>query len=54
MQTRVHPETKQVTNTLVRRGGELHGLDRMVLNASHIVLIEPVTDNSQIAKLIPS
>jgi hypothetical protein len=52
VQTQVHPETKQVTNTLVRRGGELHGPDRMVLNASHIVLIEPVTDNSQIAKLI--
>jgi hypothetical protein len=52
VQTQVHPETKQVTNTLVRRGGELHGPDRMVLNASHIVLIEPVTENSQIAKLI--
>ena len=52
VQTQVHPETKQVTNTLVRRGGELHGPDRMVLNASQIVLIEPVTENSQIAKLI--
>ena len=52
VQTQVHPETKQVTNTLVRRGGELHGPDRMVLNASQIVLIEPVSENSQIAKLI--
>ena len=52
VQTQVHPETKQVTNTLVRRGGELHGPDRTVLNASQIVLIEPVAENSQIAKLI--
>ena len=52
VQTQLHPETKQTTNTLVRRGGELHGPDRMVLNASQIVLIEPVGENSQIAKLI--
>ena len=43
----LHPEqdyrnNKQVTNVLVKRGKELHGPDRMYLNASQIVFVEPV------------
>ena len=46
------PQTKETKNVLVRRGKELHGPDKMYLNAQHIVLVEPVTANSQVAKLI--
>lgn len=46
------PLTKEVKNVLVKRGKELHGPDRMYLNPRHVVLIEPVGANSQIAKLI--
>ena len=44
VQTQVNQETKQTTNVLVRRGKEWHAPDRMILNASQIVLIEPVTE----------
>jgi hypothetical protein len=46
------PETKQVVNTLVKRGQEAHAPDRMILNAAHILLIEPVKADSQVGKLI--
>ena len=52
IQSQVNQETKAVTNILVRRGNEWHGPDRMFLNARHILLIEPVGPNSQVAKLI--
>jgi len=48
----VDPQTKETKNVLIRRGKELHGPDKMYLNARHIVLVEPVTPNSQVAKLI--
>jgi len=41
-----------VMNVLVKRGNELHGPDRMVLNANDIVFIEPVGPNSRVAQLI--
>lgn len=52
VQSATNPDTKQVTNVLVHRGKELHAPDRMYLNPSHIVLVEPVGPNSKIAELI--
>jgi len=52
IQNAVNQETKAVSNVLVRRGNEVHGPDRMFLNAHHIILIEPVGPNSKIAQLI--
>ena len=46
------PESKQVVNTLVKRGQEAHAPDRMILNAAHVMLIEPVKPDSQVGKLI--
>ena len=50
--SKTDPDTKQVTNVLVKRGKELHGPDRMYLNASQIVFAEPVGANSKVAQLI--
>jgi len=50
--SKTDPETKQVTNVLVKRGKELHGPDRMYLNASQIVFVEPVGPSSKVAQLI--
>jgi hypothetical protein len=52
VQVQVNPQTKQQTNLLVRRGKEWHAPDRTVLNGRHIVLIEPVAEGSEVAKLI--
>ncbi len=52
VQSRQNPETKQVMNMLVKRGNELHGPDRMILNANDIVFIEPVNPSSRVAQLI--
>jgi len=46
------PESRQVSNVLVRRGKELHGPDYMVLRRNHVIMIEPVGDNSRVAQLI--
>jgi hypothetical protein len=45
-------ESTKTTNILVRRGQEWHAPDIMVLNADHIVLVEPVTKDSKVAQLI--
>ena len=37
---------------LVKRGREWHRPDRMIINAAHIVLIEPVHPESDVAKAI--
>ncbi len=50
--TKTDPTTKQVTNVLVKRGKELHGPDRMYLNPSQIVFVEPVGTDSKVAQLI--
>jgi hypothetical protein len=50
--TQTNPETKQSNNILVKRGKELHEPDRMYLNPTHIILVEPVGTNSKIAQLI--
>ncbi len=52
VQQTTNPETKQVSNILVKRGREWHAPDRMYLNASQIVLVEPVNPNSKVAQLI--
>ena len=52
IQTTVDQETKKQSNILVKRGKEWHAPDKMVLNARHIIMIEPVTDGSTVAKLI--
>lgn len=52
IRSQVNPETKQVANTLIKRGQEWHQPDAMILNAQHVVVIEPVSPQSQVAKLI--
>ena len=52
VQSQVNPDTKQVTNTLIKRGNEWHAPDRMILNRDHILFIEPVKPDSQVGKLI--
>ncbi|MCC7486153.1 MAG: hypothetical protein IT529_14360 [Burkholderiales bacterium] len=52
IQSRTNPETKQVANVLVKRGQEWHAPDRMIVNRRHVILLEPVTEGSQVAKLI--
>jgi len=50
--SKTDPNTKQVANVLVKRGKELHGPDRMYLNASQIIFVEPVGPDSKVAQLI--
>jgi|SRR5580692_3872810 hypothetical protein len=47
-----NPETKEVKNTLVKRGNEWHGPDRMVINEKSIVFVEPVGPDSRVEELI--
>ena len=51
-QNQVNPQTKEVTRTLVKRSVELHAPDHMILNARHILAIEPVVANSRVAQVI--
>ena len=37
---------------LVKRGDEWHSPDRMVINAEHVILIEPVGEQSELARMI--
>jgi hypothetical protein len=50
--SKTDPDTKKVSNILIKRGKELHGPDRMYLNPSQIVLVEPVGPDSKVAQLI--
>lgn len=50
--SKTDPTTKQVQNILVKRGKELHGPDRMYINANSIVFVEPVGTDSKVAQLI--
>ena len=52
IQSSVNPDTKQTVNVLVKRGKELHSPDRMYLNPSQIILVEPVGANSKVMQLI--
>ncbi|MDI6747191.1 MAG: hypothetical protein QMD17_08605 [Rhodocyclaceae bacterium] len=46
------PESKQISNILVRRGKELHEPEYMLLSRNQVIMIEPVGDKSRIAQLI--
>jgi hypothetical protein len=49
----VNPQNNQVNSSLVaRRKSEWHSPNRMILNASNILLMEPVDLASSVAKLI--
>lgn len=52
IQSQVNKETQQVSNILVKRGKEWHSPDFMYINARHILAIEPVKSDSQVARLI--
>ena len=52
VQSVTDPQTKQVSNILVKRGKEWHAPDRMILNSNMIVLVEPVSPGSRVAQLI--
>ena len=46
------PDKKEVQSILVKRGSEWHAPDFMRINSRHILLIEPVAPDSQVALLI--
>jgi hypothetical protein len=46
------PDGKEVKSILVKRGNEWHSPDFMYINATHVVVIEPVAENSRVAQLI--
>lgn len=50
--SQTNPETKQVANSLIKRGKELHEPDRMYLNPNQIVFVETVGTSSKVAQLI--
>jgi len=52
VQTNTNPQTHEATNILLKRGREWHGPDRMYLNPSQILLVEPVGTDSKVADLI--
>jgi len=52
VQSGTSPETKQATNVLIKRGKELHAPDRMYLNPTQILLVEPVGAESKVAQSI--
>ena len=52
VQSSQDPQSKQVSNILVKRGKEWHAPDRMILNSNMIVLVEPVNPTSRVAQLI--
>ncbi|MHB8070191.1 MAG: hypothetical protein ACYDIC_20045 [Desulfobaccales bacterium] len=51
VQRQVEPD-KKARNILMRLGSEWHGPDFMRINNRHIVRLEPVAPDSQVAKLI--
>ncbi len=50
--SQTNPDTKQVSNVLVKRGKELHQPDRMYLSPNQILFVEPVGPSSKVANLI--
>ena len=46
------PDKKEVQNILVKRGSEWHAPDFMRINSQHVLFIEPVAPDSQVALLI--
>ena len=52
VQTTADKETKEIKNTLYKRGGEWHAPASMIVNRKHVVFIEPVNNNSKVIELI--
>jgi hypothetical protein len=52
IQSQVNKDTKEVTNSLVKRGKEWHGPDAMYISKGAVAMIEPVAADSQVSKLI--
>lgn len=52
IQSAQDPQTKQVSNVLIRRGKEWHGPEETVINARHLIMVEPVSPDSKVAGLI--
>ena len=53
IQRQVNPEdSKQVRNVLVKKAQEPHAPGVTYINRAHVLLIEPVSSDSQVAKLI--
>jgi hypothetical protein len=52
VQSNVNQETKAVSNSLVKRGKEWHGPDRMIINEKAIIFVEPVGKDSRVSQLI--
>ncbi len=52
VQSVANPETRAASNILVKRGKEWHGPDRMIINRTSIVFVEPVGSGSKVAQLI--
>jgi hypothetical protein len=52
IQSVVNPQTHEQSNILMKRGKEWHGPDRMYINPSQILLVEPVGTDSKVADLI--
>lgn len=52
VQTTVDPASKKSSSVLVKRGKEWHAPNRTILNANHILLIEPVTKGSKVIEFI--
>ncbi len=52
VQTTENPQTHERGYNLIKRGQEGHAPDRMIINAQHILLIEPVGRESRVAQLI--
>ncbi len=52
IQSQMNSETKQVSNTLVKRGREWHKPDFMYVNTRHVIMVEPVAPDSPVANLI--
>jgi hypothetical protein len=52
IQVQTNSETKEQKNILLKRGKEWHAPDRMYLNPSQILLVEPVGTESKVADLI--
>jgi hypothetical protein len=52
VQSAQNPDTKAVSNVLVKRGKEWHGPDRMIISEKSIIFLEPVGADSKVAQLI--
>lgn len=52
VQQRVSEDGKVKQSILVKRGGEMHRPDHMIINARQIQFIEPVRDGSKVMELI--